>query len=263
VESRFEGRSRRGIGIVVVAVAFALQSLAPLPGQAAEPSGGRIGIGLETGALRLARNDARIPGDTGTEFDVTTLTGEDAGAFVRVDAHWRIDARHGLRVVLAPLEVSGTGRLARETRFAGASFAPGEAEGTYRFDAYKLTYRYTFPERGRWRWGVGFTALVRDAKIELAQGGTSAKDENVGFVPALHVSGEYGPSERWTFGFDFDGLAGGPGRLLDLALKLHYDLGGNWHVGGGYRTLEGGADTDEVFNFAWLNYAVLDIRYRL
>ena len=38
------------------------------------------------------------------------------------------------------------------------------------------------------------------------------------------------------------------------------DEGPGFAVGLG--TLEGGADTDDVSNFAWLNYAVGEIRYR-
>ena len=64
------------------------------------------------------------------------------------------------------------------------------------------------------------------------------------------------------FRLDFDGLAGGPGRLIDLGLMLDYELSDSWRIGGGYRTLEGGADTDDVYSFAWLHYATLDVRYR-
>jgi len=32
-------------------------------------------------------------------------------------------------------------------------------------------------------------------------------------------------------------------------------------VAAGYRTVEGGADVDEVYNFAWLHYAVLSVSY--
>lgn len=81
-------------------------------------------------------------------------------------------------------------------------------------------------------------------------------------VPAPAQSGDYRFSDRWRFSIDLDGLAGGPGRLIDLALKLDYRLDERWQLGGGYRMLEGGADTDDVYNFAWLHYAVLDIRYR-
>jgi len=81
------------------------------------------------------------------------------------------------------------------------------------------------------------------------------------FVPALHLSGDYRLGERWSLGLDLDGLAGGPGRLLDASVTLDYAASPHWRIGGGYRTLEGGADTDDVYNFAWLNYALLEVRY--
>jgi hypothetical protein len=36
----------------------------------------------------------------------------------------------------------------------------------------------------------------------------------------------------------------------------------HWHVGGGYRILEGSADTDDVYSFGWPHYGVFDIRYQ-
>ena len=240
-----------------------LAGLCALPASGwADMSDSRFSIGLETGAVRFARNDVRLPGDTGTRFDMTELTGADAGPIARLNLHWRVAARHELRFVVAPLAVSGTGMLTRETTFDDTTFAAGETEGTYQFSAYKLTYRYALPDRGRWRLGVGFTAVIRDAKIELQQGTSVATDTNVGFVPALHVSGDYRLSERWSFRFDIDGLAGGPGRLLDLGAKLDYALTERWQIGGGYRTVEGGADTDDLFTFAWINFGLLDLRYR-
>jgi hypothetical protein len=57
-------------------------------------------------------------------------------------------------------------------------------------------------------------------------------------------------------------LAGGPGRAVDAALKLGYDIDRNWTISAGYRTLEGGADVDEVYAFAWLHYLVGSVSYR-
>ena len=62
--------------------------------------------------------------------------------------------------------------------------------------------------------------------------------------------------------FDFDGLAGGPGRALDLSLKLGYQVNDDWRISLGYRGLEGGVDTDDVYNFAWFNTALLAFDYR-
>ena len=234
----------------------------PTWGQPASAGESNFGIGLELGPLWISKNDVRVPGDTGNKFDMTHLTGSGPDTFARLDGHWNFKERHGLRLVLAPLEVSGTGELAQDTNFAGETFSAGTTEGTYNFSAYKLTYRYSLPDRGAWRWRIGFTAIIRDAYIELSQGNIRAKDDNVGFVPALHLSGNYRFAGRWLFEIDFDGLAGGPGRIFDAAVKLNYDIDDNWRIGGGYRTLEGGVDSDDVYNFAWLNYAVLDLRYR-
>jgi hypothetical protein len=231
-------------------------------GQSDTSSESHFGIGLEFGPVWFSKNDVRIPGNTGTQFDMDDLTGSGPDVSARLDGHWNINDKHGLRLVVAPLEVSGTGELRDDTEFAGETFSAGATEGTYKFNAYKLTYRYTFRDRAPWRWRVGFTGFIRDANIELRQGSLRANDDDVGFVPALHLSGEYRLTDRWQFTLDFDGLAGGPGRLFDVALKLDYDLNEQWRIGAGYRTLEGGADTDDVYTFAWLHYAVLDLRYR-
>lgn len=221
-----------------------------------------FGIGLEAGGVWFSRNDIRIPSDTGTEFDMTKLTGSGPNFFGRLHGHWNINNKHGLRMVLAPLEVSGTGDLPEDTEFAGEMFPAGPTAGLYKFNAYKFTYRYTFVDTAKLRWRVGFTGVVRDANVELRQGDRQANDDNVGFVPTLHLSSDYRLAERWMLRFDFDGLAGGPGRLFDIALLLDYSVNDNWRIGGGYRTLEGGADTDDVYSFGWLHYAVIDVRYR-
>ena len=81
-----------------------------LPGVAAWGESGpdekRFDIGLETGAVWFSRNDTRIPGDTGTRFDMMDLTGSGPDIFARVDGSWDINDKHGLRVVLAPLDAA-------------------------------------------------------------------------------------------------------------------------------------------------------------
>ncbi len=222
----------------------------------------RFGLELETGGVWFSRNDVRVPGDTGTRFDMLDLTGNGPDAFFRLYGSWNINQRHGLRIGIAPLEVSGTGDLKEDTQFAGTSFDAGRTKGTYKFSTYTLTYRYTFASSPKSLWRIGFTGLVRDAKIQLEQEGRKASDSNTGFVPLLHLDGRYRFANRWNFVLDFDGLASSQGRALDLALKVLYDVGKHWEVGGGYRTLEGGADNDEVYNFAWLHYAVASVGYK-
>ena len=147
--------------------------------------------------------------------------------------------------------------------FAGASYLPERpTEATYQFNSWRLTYRYRLKDGDRWKLWVGGSLKVRDAKIELRQGETTSKDTDLGIVPLLYFAADYRVAQRWHVVFDFDGLAGGPGRAIDLSLKLRYDINDRWAVTAGYRMLEGGVDIDEVYNFAWFNSAVVSGVYR-
>ncbi|MEJ2180786.1 MAG: hypothetical protein P8Y28_10205 [Gammaproteobacteria bacterium] len=107
------------------------------------------------------------------------------------------------------------------------------------------------------------TLKVRDAEIALTQGTQFANDTDVGVVPLLYLYGDYNINNKWNFVFDMDGLASPQGRAFDLGLKLTYDLSDQWYLGGSYRLLEGGADNDTVYNFAWFNYLLFSIGYKM
>ena len=81
-------------------------------------------------------------------------------------------------------------------------------------------------------------------------------------MPLLYLGANWEFAEQWKLIWDFEGLAGGPGRAFDIALKLQYDFNDHWGLNAGYRTLEGGADVESVYNFAWLHYAVIACKYR-
>lgn len=220
-------------------------------------------IEVEGGALWQKRNDVRIPGDDGTRFSLVDLIGEGSYPIVRLTADWDIDERHAVRAVIAPLEFDGTGTLDAPTSFAGTTFAAGvPTDGSYKFSSYRLSYRYTFLHQERWRLRVGGTLFVRDAEIELQQGSTRASDSDVGFVPLLHLAAEYFPSERWSLVSELDGLASGQGRAVDFTLKARYDLADWCSASVGYRTIEGGADNEDVYSFAWVNSVVASLVFR-
>ena len=54
----------------------------------------------------------------------------------------------------------------------------------------------------------------------------------------------------------------GPGRAEDVSLKVSREISPRWSVAGGYRMVEGGADVDEVYNFAWLHFGVVSATWR-
>lgn len=217
---------------------------------------------LEGGALWQSRNDVQIPNDvTGTRFSLVDVVGKGPWPATRLYATWNISEKHGLRLLLAPLSVTETAELEAPVDFAGSNFVAGvPTEATYKFNSWRISYRYRFHAGEHWRWWIGFTAKIRDAKIRLDQGAEVAEKTNVGFVPLLHIAGTWRIASQWTADLDVDALAGGPGRAEDASLKLRYHFDDRWSIAGGYRTVEGGADVDEVYNFAWLHYAVVATR---
>lgn len=220
-------------------------------------------VEVEGGALWQNRNDVRIPGDGGTRFSISDLIGEGPYAVGRVTADWDLDPRHSLRAVIAPIETDGSGQLDGPVDFDGQTFAAGvPTDASYRFNSYRLGYRYTFLHTEHWRLRVGGTAFVRDAKIELRQGNQSASDSNVGFVPLANFAAEYYPARDWRLVAELDAAAASQGRAFDFSLKAHYDITDGVSASVGYRTIEGGADNDDVFTFAWLNAVVASIGFR-
>ena len=220
-------------------------------------------LSLETGAVRQSRNDVRVPGDGGTRFAFDELTGSGPFAFVRLSADYDINRRHAVRAVYAPYRIQERGALSEAVDFAGERFDAGTAQGTYQFNAPRLTYRYRLLDRQEWQLQVGLTLLVRDAEIRLDQDGRRARDTNTGLVPLLHVAGSYALGEHWRLAFDLDGLAAPQGRAFDLGVRAEYALDERWRLHAGYRTLDGGVDNDRVYNFAWLNYAVIGMSRQL
>jgi hypothetical protein len=83
----------------------------------------------------------------------------------------------------------------------------------------------------------------------------------LGFVPLLHLRGEYHFNKQWWSTLDIDALAGGPGRAEDITLQVGHNLSESWSLSAGYRMVEGGADVEEVYNFAWFHYLVLSIYF--
>lgn len=224
----------------------------------------RFAVEPEIGFVWQSRNDVQIPNSTlGTRFSLVELVGSGPSPAARVYLTWNITSRHGLRALLAPFSYTERGVPGEPVHFAGAAFQSGlPTEATYKFNSWRLTYHYRIHDGERWRWWIGFTAKIRDAKIRLEQEGVASEDTDVGFVPLLHIRAEWRFTEHWRLHLDLDALAGGPGRAEDLSVKLSRQLGKRWAIAAGYRTLEGGADVESVYNFAWFHYAVVSLVYR-
>ena len=217
-------------------------------------------LDLESGATFAGYNDVRIPGKGGTDISFTDDLSTDPGAFLRLRCTYRMHDRHNLSLLLAPLRLKAQGTLGSPLLFEGTEFPTGTAlTGRYRFDSYRLTYRWDFHRRENLRLGFGFTAKIRDASIEVAGGGRNSIKKNTGFVPILNFALCWKARPPLSVILEGDALAAPQGRAEDVLAGVTYDLHPRLALKAGYRLLEGGADNDEVYNFTLVNYAAFGL----
>jgi hypothetical protein len=222
------------------------------------PAAAQIILDVETGLVMNGSNDVRIPNGTGTTFSLTDDLETDPDYVVRGRITYPITGRHILSVLLAPLRVEAYGRTDREIMFNGRRFAAhADLHSVYRFDSYRLTYRYRFHDASRLRAGIGFTLKLRDAAISLAGDGKSTEKVNSGFVPLVNFNARLLFTRRLGMVVDADALAAPQGRAEDVLVALQYSPHRDLALNFGYRILEGGVDVDEVYNFALFHYLVV------
>lgn len=213
-------------------------------------------IDLESGLVFTGYNDVRIPGDQGTLFSLKNDLIPETAFFYRLRLNYTIKSRHTLSLLYAPLETKSEGRVTNDILFEGVVFpANNELEGTYKFNSYRLTYRYDIVQKPRFEFGLGFTVKIRDAKIALSSPGLYSEKTNVGFVPIINFRLLWKMDEKFGLLLDGDALAAPQGRAEDVLLAATYKLSDNFGVRAGYRILEGGADNDKVYGFALFHYA--------
>ncbi len=213
-------------------------------------------LDVETGLVWSGYNDVRIPGAGGTLFSLSRDLKADSGAFLRGRLTWQVGARHALSVLYAPLVLRASGAVGQALLFNGETFAAGTPlSGRFMFNSYRLTYRYTLIDGGRFKLGIGLTAKIRDAGIRVEGGSKSTEKTNVGFVPLINFRLDWRLAETLGLIFEGDALAAPQGRAEDVFLGVGWDLSKVLTLKAGYRFVEGGADNDEVYNFTWVNYA--------
>ncbi|HEX6272156.1 MAG TPA: hypothetical protein VFZ53_03930, partial [Polyangiaceae bacterium] len=182
----------------------------------------------------------------------------------RVRLGYRFAERHLVTALYAPLELTSSGRIDRDVAFDGGTYPAGTPIlAVYRFDSYRLTYRFSFVRNDAWDLAAGLTGKIRDAETSL-YGADARSKTNTGFVPLLNLHAAFRP-EGSPVGalLDADALVGPQGRAEDVLLALTLALRDDTELRLGYRLLEGGADNDEVYSFALFHYAVAGLALTL
>ncbi|MGB9835485.1 MAG: hypothetical protein ACPLRX_01950 [Candidatus Saccharicenans sp.] len=221
----------------------------------ARPFFGQWFLDVENGAVFSGYNDVEIPSDTGPRFSLSEELKTDPAYFFRLRLGYQWKSRHTVSVLAAPLKLRAAGSLDRPLFFFEELFPAGtQLRGSYKFNSYRLTYRYDFVRKNRWQLGVGLTAKIRDAAIKIEGGGLSSAKTNLGFVPLINLRLFWQFHDRWGLLLEGDGAVAKQGRAEDFLLALQWKVKNNLSLKLGYRLLEGGADVAEVYSFSLIHY---------
>jgi hypothetical protein len=220
-------------------------------------------LDFENGIAISGYNDVSIPRDTGTLFSLTDDLQSDSTYFFRVRLGYRLKSKHTFSIFAAPLSLEASGEVDKELKFFEETFPSNvPLRGTYTFNSFRLTYRYDFLRKEKWQVGIGFTAKIRDAAIKVEGNEKSSEKTNVGFVPLINFRVLWQIHKDWGLLLEGDAAWATQGRAEDILLALQYHLSEKLILKAGYRILEGGADVEEVYNFALIHFFVAGITIR-
>lgn len=223
----------------------------------------QLRLDIETGVVFSGYNDVQIPNETGTRISLSDELETEPNFFSRARLIYEINEKHTLALLVAPLRLQAEGRVNKIVKFEDEEFPANTLlKSTYRFDSYRLTYRYNFSPAKNLEAGLGLTAKIRDASISLKANSQEAEKKNTGFVPLVSFRVQWFFDEDFSLVLDGDALAAPQGRAEDVLLAIEHQLERNASLKLGYRILEGGADTDEVYTFALLHYVVVGMIVR-
>jgi hypothetical protein len=209
--------------------------------------------------------DVRIPNDTGTLFSLTDDLPAESKFVYRLRLGCQFHPKHSVSVLFAPLSLNAQGSVDKDISFNGDFFpANTDLRAFYKFNSYRLTYRFDFINSEKWKVGLGLTAKIRDAEVRLEDDEKRSSNTDFGFVPLLNFRVAWIFSRKMSLLLEGDALAspGGQGRAEDVLIALFYRLNNSVSLKAGYRILEGGADVESVYNFTLLNYVIVGAVFR-
>lgn len=205
-------------------------------------------------------NVVRIPSAGGTEFDLAKDLDVSTQFTYRIRASYTIADRHVVSGLFAPLSIHSSGSFEQPVNYSEEVFdANTPVKATYKFNSYRLTYRYLILAKDKITLGLGLTGKVRDANITLSQGGKTSDFPDLGVVPLVNFYLLWTPIKKASLLLEGDALATGQGRAEDVFAGIMYKPFDLLGIKAGYRLLEGGADVERNYNFTWVNYAALGV----
>jgi len=219
-------------------------------------------IDIEGGVAFTGYNDVAIPADTGSTISLKDDIASDPALALRTRVGYAFGGRHTVSILIAPLTVYGSGTLDKDVSYQDKTFAAGSSvHSTYRFDSYRLTYRYDVVSSDALTLSLGLTGKIRSADIAIMDDSGYAHRSDLGVVPLINFGLRWDFAKPFGVLLDGDALVSPYGRAEDVLFAFQYAPTDRvtWRLG--YRVLEGGSDGGgDVYTFALFHYAVAGLR---
>lgn len=221
-------------------------------------------VDVEGGVAFTGYNDVQIPSSSGSRISLKNDTGSFSAPAFRIRAGYTLFNRHTFMLLAAPLTVRGSAVIDHDLTYQGITFTAGSrVDSVYRFDSYRITYRYSFVNSPPLELAAGITGKVRSADISLMSAGGYAIRTDLGVVPLINFMANWRMTDRFGLLLDGDALVTPFGRAEDALLAVQYRYSDNAELRLGYRVLEGGSDGGgNVYTFALFNYVTAGVTVR-
>lgn len=221
----------------------------------------------EFGASFNTQNSIRYPNNENTTsnlVDVPKQLGTWITPFLRLRASYIIKHRHTISALYAPLTFKSSGSFSKPIKFGNSIYSENDiTDVSYKFNSYRLTYRYRIVDRRNIKFGLGLTIKIRDARIGFSSGVKSDETTDFGFVPLINFRLDLYATEKLIFTINGDALVGTKGRAEDIFAGFEYSIIDPIAIKAGYRILEGGANVDQVYNFSLIHYASFGVIFTI
>jgi len=225
----------------------------------------QLTITVESGQAFTQYNDVRAPNEDNLKGSLFSLADDfqevQTPIYFRAEAKYLINSKHTIEVTAVPLTVESRNFQGNSLLFENESFEGGDINANYQFNTYRLSYRYRIVARPKFLMDLGASLLVRDAAITISQNNTAISNTDLGFVPLVSLYTEYKINPKFQVVLKGDALVGPVGRAEDFFLGLQYSPASIISLKAGYRLIEGGADVDQVYNFAFFHFASFGLAY--
>ena len=159
-----------------------------------------------------------------------------------------------MKVLYAPLEINQSGKFSKDITYEGEVFSKSNTTNVlYKFNSYRLTYRYQWMDGSILKTYIGFTGKLGTQKLEVE----SNRSFEILFKCRLcspHLFKSRLESFKLAdFILEMDAL-GASQAAIEGAFKTRLTMSNSLGASLGHRVLEGGADNDKLYTWSLISF---------